>query len=270
MYLDDIATRIRSQIPLDDLPDGDLQELFRLYALLLRVKGTDTTQSDVHDAWVAWMTEKNPDHESFVPYDYLDEETQEQDRVFAEAIKKSAHQLAEERPSQSEFLRKLFPSGPPTTEEAIRQSFELYKMMVSSSEQLVGRRQSVNTFFLTINSALLTASGLIVQSSTEPRLGGLGILVLAVVGAVLCLSWRSLIKSFGQLNTGKFKVINTLEKYLRAAIYEAEWEALGRGENPKIYRSFTSREIWVPNALFVIHLLTAFGVILVLAEVIEL
>lgn len=269
MYLDEIAKRIRSQIPFGDLPDGDLQKLLRLYAMLLRVKGADTTQSDVHDAWVVWMVERNAEHESLIPYDDLDEETQEQDRVFTEAIQQSAHQLAEGKSSQSEFVKTLFPSGPPITKEAVQQSFELYKMMVSSSEQLVGRRQSVNTFFLTMNSALLAASGLIVQNSTEPRLGGLGILALAVAGAVLCLSWKSLIESFGQLNTGKFKVINMLEKYLRAAIYDAEWEALGRGENPKIYRSFTSREIWVPNALFCIHVLTSVVAILVAVGIIK-
>src|ERR1019366_4870040 len=130
-------------------------------------------------------------------------------------------------------------------------------------EGLVSRRQSVNTFFLTMNGALLTASGIIVQSSGGNRLSGLGVAVLAVAGAILCAAWRSLITSFGQLNRGKFQVINTIERYLKAAIYAAEWEALGRGENPKIYRSFTSREIWVPTALLVLHLLTAVAAVLV-------
>jgi hypothetical protein len=67
--------------------------------------------------------------------------------------------------------------------------------------------------------------------------------VLAVAGVILCAAWRSLITSFGQLNRGKFQVINTIELYLKAAIYAAEWEALGRGENPKIYRW-----LFLPNA----------------------
>jgi hypothetical protein len=69
--------------------------------------------------------------------------------------------------------------------------------------------------------------------------------------------------SFGQLNRGKFQVINTLERYLKTAIYAAEWEALGRGEDPKVYRSFTSREIWVPNALLALHILAALAALLV-------
>jgi hypothetical protein len=104
-----------------------------------------------------------------------------------------------------------------------------------------------------MNGALLTASGLIVQSSGSRTLGAIGVAVLTVAGVLLCGAWRSLIVSFGQLNTGKFKVINEMEKELPAAIYAAEWEALGRGKDPKIYRSFTSREIWVPTALLILH-----------------
>jgi hypothetical protein len=63
---------------------------------------------------------------------------------------------------------------------------------------------------------------------------------------------------------GKFQVINYIERYLKASIYAAEWEALGRGEDPTIYRSFTSREIWVPNALLVLHIVTI-GVALAVA-----
>jgi hypothetical protein len=135
--------------------------------------------------------------------------------------------------------------------------------MVQSSESLVSRRQGVNTFFLTMNGALLTASGLIVQSSSGNGLTASGIAILAVAGVFLCLAWRSLITSFGQLNRGKFRVINAIERYLKAAIYAAEWEALGRGEDPKVYRSFTSREIWVPDALLVLHSLVMVAAILV-------
>jgi len=135
--------------------------------------------------------------------------------------------------------------------------------MVSSSEDLVSRRQAVNTFFLTMNGALLAAFGLIVKGAGADRLNAVGIFVLAVAGAILCGAWRSLITSFGQLNRAKFQVINTIERYLNTAIYAAEWEALERGENPKVYRSFTSREIWVPNALLVLHILAALVALLV-------
>jgi hypothetical protein len=263
MYLDDVASAIRAHIPKDRMPEGDADELIRLYAVLLRAKGDTVTQSDVHDAWSAWMASRNSDHESLVAYDCLDKLVRDEDRVFATAIKRAAKQLRHPQPSHPSLAEVLFPSGPPENDEQNKQALELYKIMVQSSEGLVSRRQAVNTFFLTMNGALLTASGLIVQSSGDNKLGGIGVAVLAVAGAILCAAWRSLIVSFGQLNRGKFQVINFMERYLKAAIYAAEWEALGRGEDPKVYRSFTSREIWVPNALLALYIIAAAVAILV-------
>lgn len=257
MYLDDIASVIQSHIPEDRMPKGDAGELLRIYAVLARAKGVTVTQSDVHDAWSAWMSERNGQHESLVEYEELARNVQAEDAVFAAAIRRAAEQLGFSGPSCPSFAEILFPSGPPEGLADTQQALELYKIMVQSSEGLVGRRQAVNTFFLTINGALLTGSGLIIQNSGGNKVGALGITVLAVAGAILCAAWRSLITSFGQLNRGKFQVINTIERYLKAAIYAAEWEALGRGEDPKVYRSFTSREIWVPNALLALHVVTA-------------
>jgi len=262
MYLDSLAAKIRKQVPDERMPAANSDELFRLYAVLLRAKGANVTQSDVHDAWSVWMARHDDEHEALFAYEGLSEDVREEDRVFATAIRKAADELCQAGGSRPAIAEILFPSGPPANEAETRQTFDLYKIMVDSSEGLVSRRQSVNTFFLTMNGALLTASGIIVQSSSGNRLSGVGIAVLAIAGAVLCTAWRSLITSFGQLNRGKFRVINTIERYLRAAIYAAEWEALGRGENPKIYRSFTSREIWIPNVLLVLYLLTAVGAIL--------
>ena len=270
MYLDDIAAKIRTHIPEERMPDGDSDELFRIYAVLLRAKGADITRSDIHDAWSAWMVKRDSEHASLVAYENLPKDIREEDRVFASAVRQAFDQLGQPRASRSSFADVLFPSGPPEGEAEIQQSLELYKIMVQSSEGLVTRRQGVNTFFLTMNGAILTASGIIAQNSGKDKLGGIGVAVLAVAGAILCRAWRSLIISFGQLNRGKFQVINTIEGYLKAAIYGAEWEALGRGEDPKVYRSFTSREIWVPDALFILYILMAIVAVLFAAGVITL
>lgn len=252
------------------MPEGDADDLLRAYAVLLRAKGAEVTLSDIHDAWSAWMAKRNPEHESLVSHENLPDDVREQDRVFATAVRRAAEESGRRRASQPFFGEVLFPSGPPHSEADTRQALELYKIMVNSSEGLVSRRQGVNTFFLTMNGALLTASGIIVQSSGGDRLGGVGVAVLAIAGAILCAAWRSLITSFGQLNRGKFQVINTIERYLKAAIYAAEWEALGRGEDPKVYRSFTSREIWVPNALLVLYILTAIAAVAFASGVVPL
>ena len=147
-------------------------------------------------------------------------------------------------------------NGRQLAEENRKEYFELYKVMVESSEALVARRQGVNTFFLTINGVLLTAIGLFIQGGGRLQLQAGGISILAVAGSSLCFAWRTLLISFGQLNTGKFIIINAMEEELSAAIYTAEWQALGRGEDPSVYRSFTTRETWVPILLGMTYLLT--------------
>jgi hypothetical protein len=263
VYLDDIAAAIRKHIPEEKLPKDNSDELIRLYAVLLRAKGAAVAQSDIHDAWSAWMRQRDPSHVSLVPYDSLPSHVRDEDHVFALAVRLAANELEKRTGSGPTFSEVLFPFGPPRTDSEREQVVDLYKVIVTSSEELVSRRQGVNTFFLTINGALLTASGIIVQASSSQKLAAIGVAVLAVAGAVLCGAWRGLITSFGQLNTGKFKVINTIESHLRAAIYSAEWEALGRGENPKVYKSFTAGEIWVPTLFFVLHVLTVIAAALV-------
>ena len=83
MYLDDLAEAIRAQIPEDRMPRGEADDLFRLYAVLLRAKGAGVTRSDIHDAWSAWMAKHDIEHESLVAYEDLASEVRNEDRVFA-------------------------------------------------------------------------------------------------------------------------------------------------------------------------------------------
>lgn len=145
------------------------------------------------------------------------------------------------------------------------QVLELYKIMVTSSEQLIQRRQITNGFFITVIGAIVGASGIVVK---EGVLSESTILVLAfplIIGLLMCRSWKNLIDNYGKLNAGKFKVIHQLEHSLDAKIFAAEWVALGKGIREKKYRSFTNTEQIVPT-LFSYLLWTALVLTFVLAD----
>ena len=55
-------------------------------------------------------------------------------------------------------------------------------------------------------------------------------------------TWRRMVSSFRQLNAGKFAVIEQLERYLPAAMFRAEWTALGEGRDKRKYVPFTATE----------------------------
>lgn len=93
-YLDEVATAIKEHVPAEVLPDTDTQELFRLYAVLALAKGRDVSAADVHNAWAAWMQERNPAHRSIQPYSALDAATQRSDDHFVSAIRRVAEELA--------------------------------------------------------------------------------------------------------------------------------------------------------------------------------
>lgn len=164
------------------------------------------------------------------------------------------------------FDSALFPNGVPERKEDIERTIDLYKLMVASSESLVARRQGVNTFFLTAHGVILTAAGLLLGNGASQTLRNWGLLVLAVTGIVLGEAWRSLINSAGQLNTGKFVVINRIEQLLPVAIYLAEWKALEEGKNPRRYQSFTARETWVPRTFQAIYAVGAIADIIFLSH----
>jgi hypothetical protein len=89
-YLEATAARIRAAVAPDvDVP-SDSGALFLMYAVLMRAKGTAVQAVDVHDAWVAWMTQINPDHDALRPYEQLDAETRAYDEPFVTAIRQTA------------------------------------------------------------------------------------------------------------------------------------------------------------------------------------
>jgi hypothetical protein len=90
-YIERIASRIRSHIDPEDLPDGDVDELFALYAVLALARGPDVTREDVHNAWAAWMTTREPEHSALVPFEQLDPSTATDDEPFVIAIRQVSY-----------------------------------------------------------------------------------------------------------------------------------------------------------------------------------
>jgi len=137
------------------------------------------------------------------------------------------------------------------------ENFDLYKLMIESSESLIQRRQKTNAFFITAIGSLLAIAGLLVKSGAI-TVGSIWMMHgFSVVGLLLCNSWRNLIDNYGKLNKAKFDVILRLETGFSSRIYSAEWVSLGKGLRPKKYKSFTSTEKNVPLFFaFLIALLT--------------
>ena len=126
--------------------------------------------------------------------------------------------------------------------------FDQYKLYVEMADRISSRRQTANSYFLSINTALLGFAGYVGTRDTTPYLW-----LVAAAGIALSYLWYRLIRSYRDLNTAKFKVVHEIEKRLPLSPYDAEWEAMGRGNNPKLYKPFTHIETGVPWAFVVLH-----------------
>lgn len=126
--------------------------------------------------------------------------------------------------------------------------FETYKLFVQSTESVSNRRQTANSFFLTLNSSIVALGSYLISCGTSASS-----LVIPIVGILIGYVWYRLIKSYRDLNSAKFKVIHEIEQRLPLAVFDAEWFYLGRGDDSKKYLRFTLIERAIPTIFMVIH-----------------
>jgi hypothetical protein len=103
---------------------------------------------------------------------------------------------------------------------------EQYKIMVSSTEKVTDARMKVNNLFFTITSSILSVAFVLGKTYSFVPLSVLAMLVLTALALLTTYFWDKLISSYGKLNTGKFKVIDRIEKELRTNMFEEEWRIL--------------------------------------------
>jgi len=117
---------------------------------------------------------------------------------------------------------------------------EQYKVYVEMADRVSQRRMTVNTFFITLNSSMLTLTGLFKGNLSK------WFILIAAVGLVTSLAWYYILNSYKQLNAGKYIVIHELEKSLPASLYGYEWEVLGNGSKKRKYWPISHVEKIIP------------------------
>ncbi len=141
---------------------------------------------------------------------------------------------------------------------------EQYKLYVEMSDRISERRQAANTYFLTVNTAIVAVLGLLANRA-DGLVNSIFLVSVGISGMVLSYSWYRLIVSYRQLNSGKFHVILAIERQLPLRLYDAEWTAIGQGKDPRLYRPFTTIETAVPFIFFAIYVvLSLFSLLLIL------
>lgn len=136
--------------------------------------------------------------------------------------------------------------------------FEQYKLYVEMADKVSERRANVNTFFLTVNTVVLTVIGF---KGFEVKKYSL---IITILGLVLSYAWYYLLQSYKLLNSGKFAVIHEIEELLPLNLYSYEWENLGEGKIRAKYWPISHIEKMVPVIFGIIYIV--FEIIILIGE----
>lgn len=123
---------------------------------------------------------------------------------------------------------------------------EQYKLYVEMADRISSRRAQTNRFYLSLLSGLLALLSIVIGKNIFSNLQPVMLITVAILGLALCVLWGVNIRSYRQLNSGKFKIIHNMEQYLPFPCYDKEWEILEEGKERKKYLQLTRVEQYVP------------------------
>src|SRR2546428_10081987 len=173
---------------------------------------------------------------------------------------------------ENEEINKLFSTSEKDFGDGYKDKlFEQYKLFLKMIDNLNERRSTANNFFLSVNTGLLTALGIL--SSLGIKVGILNtlwIIVGAAAGILFSYSWIRTVKSYGQLSSGKWQIIHAIERKLPLRLHETEWEVLKKGEDPTIYKPLTGVERTVPKIFQTIYVALIIVAVLIIVHVVPI
>lgn len=132
---------------------------------------------------------------------------------------------------------------------------ELYKLLVEMADRVSQRRQAANSFYLSVNTLLVSGSAYLGTLHPNPY----NIIIISIAGIAICALWARNIMSYKTLNEAKFGVITDIELKLAEQPFRDEWDRLDPNFDGKRHRPFHKVEgvvPWVFLTVYVVQILT--------------
>lgn len=139
-----------------------------------------------------------------------------------------------------------------TDDDAPQELIEQYTTYVDTTLDVSNRRMRNNRFYVLLLSGTLAVITVLADTQIIQEVG---LLLAGLLGLALCLLWYLSIVSYKQLNSGKYRVIEEMEKDLPFAPFDREWDILKRGEDWRTYITHTRVERKIPAVLAIPYLL---------------
>ena len=151
----------------------------------------------------------------------------------------------------------------------------IYLMAVDMADRVSSRRMLANGFFLSVHTALVTILGFTYNSISSGQKSL--VVIIAMMGFLLALTWYFALRSYRRLNRAKFNVINDMEKTLPEQYFTREWAELTRTTEDDLemkslrgrwlkfkdrYTTLTNVESIVPLVFAMIYVVLLLGTLL--------
>ena len=143
---------------------------------------------------------------------------------------------------------------------------EIYRIHAELADSVSRQRGTANRFYMLVLSGLVVLFSALIQRQNGIPLGVL-MVGFGVFGMLLAAAWYIVIRSYRQLNSGKFKALHELEAKLAYPFFKREWELLEEGQEQKTYWRLTIVETFVPFIFFICFaVLLGIGIYLLIAN----
>lgn len=136
--------------------------------------------------------------------------------------------------------------------------FEQYKLAVEMADRTSARRSAANSFYLTVQGALIAFLGFIAGLDGSPNKWTL--VAICMAGLMASAAWFLLLRSYRDLNAAKYKVICDIEELLPVRLFGDEWAELKKDKVKKWrprYAELGTIERLLPTAFAVLNLMLA-------------
>ena len=138
---------------------------------------------------------------------------------------------------------------------------ELYKLHAELADRVSQRREAANRLFVGLLTGLCAVLAAFARFGTGDIPHWALLLGGGVLGGALSAAWYIVIRSYRQLNSGKFDALDELESKLAFPFFRREWEILKHGESMNKYWKLTVVETFLPmifGFLFLAMIVAAF------------
>lgn len=139
-------------------------------------------------------------------------------------------------------------------EDEQRELLGIYRIHVELADRVSERRDGANRLYASLLTGVLVLVAASLRFGTGMMFSQYIPIGVGILGSLLSVSWFIVIRSYRQLNSGKFSTLHELEEKLCFPFFQREWEFLGEGKSVSKYWKLTIVETFLPLGFLALSL----------------